>query len=86
MPGPCDGFTAGGIEPDVQGLSEQIWLRNAVRLHAKKRTWRARRNLVRVLLGVLGYLFFISPTVFVTLENPYRAAHGMSVLDWSEGL
>jgi voltage-gated potassium channel len=39
-----------------------------------------------LLAGVLAYLFCVSPTVFVHLENPQRIAHDLSVLDWSEGL
>lgn len=36
--------------------------------------------------AVLAYIFCVSPSIFVTLENPTRVASGMSVLDWSEGL
>jgi hypothetical protein len=61
-------------------------LRNALLHYEQKRIARVRRRLVYVLLGVLGYLFAVAPSVFVALENPYRISHGMSELDWSEGL
>lgn len=61
-------------------------LRSAAALHEFRRVTRIRRVLLVILAGVLVYLFLVSPTVFVHLENPYRVAHGMSELDWSEGL
>ncbi len=61
-------------------------LRTALLLREQKRSAAVRRLLFFVLTGVLLYLFCISPTVFVALENPYRAIHGLSSLDWSEGL
>src|SRR5262245_31469967 len=66
--------------------AELFRLRNALLLHEQRRVTRVRRILLIVLGGVLLYLFCVSPTVFVSLENPHRLAHGMEVLDWSEGL
>jgi hypothetical protein len=61
-------------------------LLNALLRHEHKRVARRRRRLLWLLATVLAYLFFISPTVFVRLENPHRVANAMGVLDWSEGL
>jgi hypothetical protein len=58
----------------------------ALRRYEQKRIARRRRRVTYLLVGVLAYLFCVSPTVFVHLENPQRIAHDLSVLDWSEGL
>jgi hypothetical protein len=65
---------------------EAFKLRTALVMYEHRRVARVKRKLFLVLFAVLAYLFGISPSVFVTLENPYRIAHSMSVLDWSEGL
>src|SRR5262245_50003767 len=65
---------------------ELLRLYNSLARFEHGRLARRRRILQLVLFGVLMYLFFVSPTVFVSLENPYRAAHQLSELDWSEGL
>ena len=61
-------------------------LRAEVALYEFKRVARVRRRLVCAITMVLFYLFAVSPTLFVQLENPTRAANHMSILDWSEGL
>jgi voltage-gated potassium channel len=61
-------------------------LRSAALIHEHHRIKRVRKFLLYALLSVLIYLFCISPSVFIALENPYRIAHGMGSLDWSEGL
>ena len=65
---------------------ELFRLHNALLRHEHKRVARRRRWLLSLLVAVLGYLFFVSPTVFVRLENPHRIDSAMSELDWSEGL
>src|SRR4051812_17044156 len=65
--------------------AELLRLRSAAILHEHRRAARVRRRFAVALLGVLVYLFAVAPTVFVRLDNPYRIAHGMSELDWSEG-
>lgn len=59
---------------------------NTLRRYERNRIARRRRRVWCVLVAVLAYLFCVSPTVFVRLENPYRLAHDLSELDWSEGL
>jgi hypothetical protein len=61
-------------------------LRSALVLYEQRRVTRVRRTLLFILTIVLAYIFCVSPSIFVTLENPTRVANGMSVLDWSEGL
>jgi hypothetical protein len=60
-------------------------VRSAAILYEQRRVTRVRRRFVRALFGVLVYLLCVAPTLFVRLDNPYRIAHGMSELDWSEG-
>jgi hypothetical protein len=73
------------IPPDL--IDADIFhLRNRLLLHEQKRIARIRRFLKTLLICVLTYLLLIAPTIFITLENPYRTAHQMSPLDWSEGL
>jgi hypothetical protein len=59
---------------------------NALLRYEQKRVTRRRRRVVYVLIGVLAYLFCVSPTAFVSLENPHRVAQDLAELDWSEGL
>jgi hypothetical protein len=66
--------------------AELFRVHNALRRYEQKRIARRRRRVTCLLAGVLTYLFCISPTVFVSLENPHRIAHDLSKLDWSEGL
>jgi Ion channel len=61
-------------------------LRMEVALYEFRRVARVRRRLLLAIAAVLLYLFAVSPTLFVRLENPARLANHMSVLDWSEGL
>jgi hypothetical protein len=70
-------------EPGDARLSQT---RTVLLRYEVNRVVKVRRRLVCVLGGVLCYLFLISPSVFVALENPYRLSHMMSELDWSEGL
>jgi len=65
---------------------ELLRLRTQVALYESPRVARLRRRLLMAIAGVLLYLFAVSPTLFVRLENPARIANHMSVLDWSEGL
>jgi hypothetical protein len=71
------------LDPDDPDLFR---LHNALLRHEHKRVARRRRRLLWLLATVLAYLFFVSPTVFVRLENPHRVANAMGMLDWSEGL
>jgi hypothetical protein len=73
------------IPPDLLD-AELFHLRNSLLLHEQKRVARIRKLLKTLLICVLTYLLLIAPTIFITLENPYRASHQMSQLDWSEGL
>jgi len=66
--------------------AELFHLQSLVRLYEQRRVVRVRKILIGLLVGVLIYLLAVSPSVFVALENPYRTTHGMSELDWSEGL
>jgi hypothetical protein len=66
--------------------AELLRLRTQVALYEWRRVTRLRRRLLLAIAGVLLYLFAVSPTLFVRLENPARVANHMSVLDWSEGL
>ena len=61
-------------------------LRVEVALYEFRRVARVRRRLLLAIAAVLLYLFAVSPTLFVHLENRARLANHMSVLDWSEGL
>lgn len=61
-------------------------LRSALVLYEQKRVSRVRRTLLIILLAVLAYIFGVSPSIFVTLENPARITSSMPFLDWSEGL
>jgi hypothetical protein len=73
------------MPPDVID-ADLFRLRSALVLYEQRRIVRIRRMLTFALGGVLVYLFCISPTVFVHLENPYRIAHNLAALDWSDGL
>ncbi len=66
--------------------AELFHLHSLLRIYEQKRVSRVRRILLKFLVGVLIYLLAVSPSVFIALENPYRTTHGMSRLDWSEGL
>lgn len=66
--------------------TELFRVHNALRRYEQKRIARRRRRVTYLLVGVLAYLFCVSPTIFVSLENSHRIAHGLSKLDWSEGL
>jgi hypothetical protein len=66
--------------------AEWFHLRNSLLIYEQKRVARVRRVLQMLLICVLTYLLLIAPTIFVSLENPYRTSHAMSELDWSEGL
>jgi hypothetical protein len=73
------------MPPDVID-ADLFRLRSALVLYEQRRIVRVRRMLTFALGGVLVYLICLSPTVFVRLENPYRIAHKMPALGWSEGL
>lgn len=73
------------VPPDLLD-ADLFHLRNSLLLHEQKRVARIRRRLKTLLICVLTYLLLIAPTIFITLENPYRTSHQMSQLDWSEGL
>ncbi|HEX8520690.1 MAG TPA: potassium channel family protein [Tepidisphaeraceae bacterium] len=73
------------VPPDVID-ADLFRLRSALVLYEQKRVVRIRRALSLALVGVLLYLFCVSPIVLVELENPYRSAHQLPVLKWSDGL
>jgi hypothetical protein len=66
--------------------AELLRLRTQIALYEWRRVALVRRRLLCAIACVLLYLFAVSPTLFVRLENPARVANHMSVLDWSEGL
>src|SRR5690242_1763112 len=72
--------------PSTVATFELARLRSSALRAEQHRLHRVRRFFIRALLCVLVYLFAVAPTVFVRLDNPYRASHGMNELDWSEGL
>jgi len=73
-------------EMSIKQLADYFRERSAFNAAEQRRVARIRRRFLHILIAVLLYLFCLSPTVFVSLENPYRLAHNLSELDWSEGL
>jgi hypothetical protein len=61
-------------------------LRSTLVLYEQRRVRRVQHSLLLVMAGVVAFILFLSPLIFLASENDAREAHGAAPLSFFEGL